>query len=394
MAVYRPTYKDKQTGETKESSKWWFEFTFAGRHVRESSKSTRKTIAVEAEKRRRLELERALAGIPTEKPTDRIRDVKTALKAYADSYRVNHRPGSVTLVEERSKHLVRLLGSMLMPDLTETCMTNYMRVRLKEKAGNRTVNMELEIMARAVGHPWRVVWPKVKRLEEPKDTGKAMTRDEQAAILAAAQGARSPYIYPFLKIAFETGMRCDEIRLLQWSQVELGSGPDTSQITVGKAKTVAGTGRVIPMTSSLWLAMNQYAVWLSKKLEAPLLPRWHVFPFSSRVKPVDPERAITTIKSAWLEVRKAVGVHYRLHDTRHSFVSRLAEADVSEITMKQLAGHVGRAMLERYSHIRMETKRAALEKALRNVESGAAEIAQANAALQESLQVKAKATIH
>ena len=32
--------------------------------------------------------------------------------------------------------------------------------------------------------------------------------------------------------------------------------------------------------------------------------------------------------------------------------------------MKQLAGHVSKSMLERYSHIRMETKRAALEKAL------------------------------
>ena len=58
MSVYRPTYTDKATGETKQQRVWWYHFSFAGRHIQESSKSTRKTIATEAEKKRRLELER------------------------------------------------------------------------------------------------------------------------------------------------------------------------------------------------------------------------------------------------------------------------------------------------------------------------------------------------
>jgi WD40 repeat protein len=59
MSVYRPTYTDKKTGVLMESNQWWYEFIYAGKRIRESAKSTRKTIAVEAEKRRRLELERA-----------------------------------------------------------------------------------------------------------------------------------------------------------------------------------------------------------------------------------------------------------------------------------------------------------------------------------------------
>ena len=58
MSVYRPTYKDQKTGKTKQSKVWWYHFTLAGRHIQESSKSTRKTIAAEAEKKRRLEMER------------------------------------------------------------------------------------------------------------------------------------------------------------------------------------------------------------------------------------------------------------------------------------------------------------------------------------------------
>ena len=46
----------------------------------------------------------------------------------------------------------------------------------------------------------------------------------------------------------------------------------------------------------------------------------------------------------------------RLHDLRHTFATGLAEAGVSESTMLALMGHMSRAMLERYSHIRMAAK--------------------------------------
>ena len=62
MAVYQPTYTDPKTGERKTQAVWWYEFNFAGRRVRESSKSTRKTIAIQAEENRRKELQRAYAG--------------------------------------------------------------------------------------------------------------------------------------------------------------------------------------------------------------------------------------------------------------------------------------------------------------------------------------------
>jgi len=38
---------------------------------------------------------------------------------------------------------------------------------------------------------------------------------------------------------------------------------------------------------------------------------------------------------------------------QHSFATRLAENGVSESTMLALMGHMSRAMLERYSHIRI-----------------------------------------
>jgi hypothetical protein len=66
-------------------------------------------------------------------------------------------------------------------------------------------------------------------------------------------------------------------------------------------------------------------------------------------------------KLAWERARKGAGVACRFQDLRHTFISRLAESQASDSTVMALAGHVSRAMMERYSHIRMEAKRRAVD---------------------------------
>jgi integrase len=62
-------------------------------------------------------------------------------------------------------------------------------------------------------------------------------------------------------------------------------------------------------------------------------------------------------------LRKAAGMpNLRMYDLRHHAITRLLEdEDVSERTVIELAGHVSHAMLERYSHIRMRTKKEAVD---------------------------------
>lgn len=50
-----------------------------------------------------------------------------------------------------------------------------------------------------------------------------------------------------------------------------------------------------------------------------------------------------------------------MHATRHTLVTELAESGAGDQTIMDIAGHVSRQMLARYSHIRMEAKRTALE---------------------------------
>ncbi len=65
----------------------------------------------------------------------------------------------------------------------------------------------------------------------------------------------------------------------------------------------------------------------------------------------------------------------RFHDLRHTAITNLCESGAPEETIKAIAGHVSRKMLEHYAHIRMESKRKAVEAiGSRKVERPAAEI--------------------
>src|ERR1035441_4106220 len=101
----------------KRGKTWWYEFVYGGQRIRDSAKTSKKTIAIEAEKDHRRRLERASAGMPSEQPQQRIRNVAAVLKEYEAQYGINHRDNSLTIVRNRSKHVARLLGSALLPDL-------------------------------------------------------------------------------------------------------------------------------------------------------------------------------------------------------------------------------------------------------------------------------------
>jgi len=86
--------------------------------------------------------------------------------------------------------------------------------------------------------------------------------------------------------------------------------------------------------------------------------RWAVPPRSQRS---DAPNHVLQFKTAWTKVRLKAGVKGRWHDNRHTLVTELAESGAGDEVIMSIAGHVSRAMLSRYSHVRMEAKRRALD---------------------------------
>jgi hypothetical protein len=71
---------------------------------------------------------------------------------------------------------------------------------------------------------------------------------------------------------------------------------------VGKSKTDAGTGRVIPLNETVLIALQAHAAWYIRRFKE-CKPEWYVFP-AGHAQPNDPTRPVTSLKTAWTKVRK------------------------------------------------------------------------------------------
>jgi integrase len=114
---------------------------------------------------------------------------------------------------------------------------------------------------------------------------------------------------------------------------------------------------VLPINDDLAHVLGEHLTWFIDRFGGPQ-PRHYLFPWG-RPDPSDPTRHTTELKRGWSELRARTGISCRLHDMRHTYATKLAENGVPESTMLALMGHMSRAMLERYSHIRMAAKRKA-----------------------------------
>jgi integrase len=358
MPVYQPTYKDQKTGKTKMATVWWYNFMFAGKRIRESTKTTSKTMARLAEQKRRRELEEGFNGVG-DRRNRRIRTIEEMAAEYLADYKLRHK--AILFAEYSLSHVRRHLGSQMAVDVTEKVVKDFQSARLREKAAPKTINEEVAFLLRLLGDHGDGIRMRLRRqraLKIPVRTqiGKAFQNEEKEGLLKAAKVARSPAIYPALMLALNAGMRDAEIRSLRWNRVDLSK----AYLSVAESKSEAGEGRTIPLNTALMEALIEYVKWYTKRF-GTIQPDWYVFAFG-KPWPQDPTRPVVTLKTAWNNVKKKAQVKGRWHDNRHTFITCLAESgEAGDETIRDMAGHVSKRMLKHYSHIGMEAKRRAVQ---------------------------------
>lgn len=337
---------------------WWYEFWFAGRRIQESTKASSKSVAKLAEQKRRRELEEGFNSVEDVRHLQ-IQTLGQVACEYLKSYGLRHK--STTFAKYAVGHVVRILGERMVVDLDERSVTEYQDVRLREKAAPKSVNEEVGFLLRLLGDRGTLIRNRLKKektlkLKVSKSNAKAYSLEEKQKLIEAARNTRSPHIHLSIVIAQSTGMRAGEIRQLRWADLNF----EKSYLTVGRSKTDAGEGRTIPLNPDLQNALLQHREWFVARFGIAD-PSWYLFP-TGRSNKLDPTRPVTTLKTAWSNVRKRAGVKGRLHDTRHTFITELAESGAGDQTIMDIAGHVSPQMVKHYSHIRMQTKRDAVEK--------------------------------
>ena len=287
------------------------------------------------------------------------RPIQQAADEFLEDYKTKHR--SVTYAQYALGHVKRFLGDRLVVEITPKVVKRYQTSRLKEKAGAKTINDEVMLLIRLCGDQGELIRATLRRekalkLALPPSPGRPYSAEEKARMLEEAKKLRTPQMHAALALDLNTGLRDKELREIRWEQVDL---VHKKALTVGRSKTEAGTGRVIPLNETAIAALQAHASWYIERF-GKCKPEWYVFAFGSPL-PNDPTRPITSFKTAWIKVRKEAGVKGRWHDNRHTLVTELAEGGAGDEVIMSIAGHVSRAMLSRYSHVRMEAKRRALE---------------------------------
>jgi hypothetical protein len=106
-------------------------------------------------------------------------------------------------------------------------------------------------------------------LQVEESVGRALTPQEEAKLLVACSDSRSRTLYPAVVLALKTGMRSIEIRSLRWAQVDLAA----KMLRVGRSKTDAGAGRMIPLNDRAAIVLRDWAANFSFRV-----PEHHIFP--------------------------------------------------------------------------------------------------------------------
>ena len=344
----------------KNGTLYHYEFALDGRRHRGSTGTANRDEAVREESRQRERLEKSYSQVIEEEA--RVQQRKTIQFAAAEfltDYRAKHQ--SATFAEYALGHVCKLLGGRLVVEITPKIVKRYQGDRLREKAGPKTINDEVQLLLRLCGEHGVLIRATLRRdkalkLPLPASPGRPYSADEKARMLEEAAKLRTPQMHAALALDLNTGLRDKELREIRWEQIDL---IHKKALTVGKSKTEAGTGRVIPLNETAMAAMEAHAAWYIRRF-GECRPEWFVFAFGTPL-PKDPTRPITSFKTAWTKVREKAGVKGRWHDNRHTLVTELAESGAGDEVIMSIAGHVSRAMLSRYSHVRMEAKRRALD---------------------------------
>jgi integrase len=364
MSVYRPT---------KDSKIWWYDFIFEGQRVRESSKSRSKTVARDAEKARRRELEESYNGV---KRRDRAKLFSAAADEWLELKKLTLAASSHRIERDNLKHLRPHLEKRLVTDIQGKDVSRYQQARLAEGASPKTVNLEVGTL-RAIlrrHRVWAEIQQDVRMLAVQDDIGRALPLQEEAALLSACLMSRCRCLYLAVMLALNTGMRYSEIRLLRWRQVDFLA----EILTVGKSKSPTGTGRPIPLNGRILSVLENWAAEFPDRQ-----PDHFVFArekygaageedsFGFTAGPVsydtDPTQPIGNWKEAWEKAKKRAGavlsgkteaesepLKCRFHDLRHTAVTRLLEAGIAYPVVASMMGWSAATairMAKRYGHI-------------------------------------------
>jgi len=274
-------------------------------------------------------------------------------------------------------HLIKVFGDHKLADLSSDAIEGYLRYRLRQRVKRKTragivergvlkpstVHQELRVFRRILNvavrkrllssNPcWGVEFPvTVKGLFRPH----YVSWSEQQRIEAAAPR----YFRNVICIITETGLRIyKELTPMKKDQVDL----ENKIVWIPESKTPNGVAEV-PLTDLAVEALRD-----QMQLAGD---RSYLFPGENVVGHQ------TTFKTVWrLTLRRAKVPYFRIYDLRSTYATRLSAGGVADEWVTQLLRQGDAKVFKKYSQMKLQMKREALQKLNRTANESAGGLGQ------------------
>jgi integrase len=198
----------------------------------------------------------------------RIRHLNDIVDEYLVGYRLRYR--SATFAEYALGHVSRLLGAETVVDIDEAAWSIIRKTACarKPRPNRSTKKFDFLKMLGDLGEVIRARLCKKKQLNLAvrKKIGKAFDSEETESLAAKAR-TQSAHVPAFM-LARNAGLRDTEIKKLAWGQIDLKA----KSLQVGKSKSDAGEGRVVPLNSDLYDALVEHNAWYQERFLHGIAP--------------------------------------------------------------------------------------------------------------------------
>ena len=293
-------------------------------------------------------------------PLTRPREIPTVSELI--SQYVEERRGDVRRKELKASTLAtyeaklslveRALGSLpvdaIEPEDVERAFSHWTEEN-GPNAANQAVRLVRTLMEFAVKRRYRVASAPnpaatVKKNRERRRGRELTPRElERVGVELAREEADRPEAadtIAAIRLLILTGARRREITGLKWSEVDLKE----RRLRITDSKTGA---KIVPLNSVALEVLSAVAR----------------RPEEERVFPATRHEVGYAVQYTWKRVRKRAGCeNARLHDLRHTFVTRGLAANFTETIVGRIVGHKSAATTRRYEHLRTDPLREAVER--------------------------------
>ena len=319
------------------NDKWYVDFTFKGKRIRQFAGYTKAQARNTLAKLRIEFLDERLGfkkpgqgeAVPFEKFAEDF------IELYAKQNKRSWKRDELSLNKLKAFFKGETLQS-IGPEKIE----RYKAMR-KAEVSPATVNRELACLKTLFNKA--VEWAKaetnpaakVKKFRENNARERILSPEEARRLVECA----APGIRPVLMVALNTGMRRTEILSLKWRDVDFAK----SFILIEDSKS--GRSRKVPMNEFVYRTLK----------ELPRTSDEHVF--------FNPETNdhIKDIKTSFRTACQRAEIRgVRLHDLRHTAASKMIEAGADLVTVSKILGHASIQMTMRYAHPTPENMRLAV----------------------------------